>query len=158
MSADREFGRFCQSWSCFHCRILISMYTNLLGTLQIHHQTQRLVCRTGRRRGPSTCDVDAVDDCRCRPTASLVDSAHLGRVFTADYSLNMYTHHLGTLQIHHQTQRLVRTTRRRRGPTHEYRHSTEGQHTWHAPRQLTLKASGWQSKAMAVPRVDLELG
>ena len=60
-----------------------------------------------------------VDDCRCRPTASLVDSAHLGRVFTADYSLNMYTHHLGTLQIHHQTQRLVCTTRRRRGPTHE---------------------------------------
>ena len=58
-------------------------------------------------------------DCRCRPTASLVDSAHLGRVFTADYSLNMYTHHLGTLQIHHQTQRLVCTTRQRRGPTHE---------------------------------------
>ena len=53
MSTDREFGRFCSSRSCFHCRLLIKMYTHHLGTLQIHHQTQRLLCRTRRRRGPT---------------------------------------------------------------------------------------------------------
>ena len=57
MSTDREFGRFCSSRSCFHCRLLIKMYTHHLGTLQIHHQTQRLVCTTRRRRGP-THEVD----------------------------------------------------------------------------------------------------
>ena len=45
----------------------------------------------------------------------------------------MHRHHLGTIQVHQQTQRLMCKTRRRRGPTHEDRHTHE--HTSPLPTQ-----------------------